>query len=148
MQFSRRTKATASFRIGNEFRSNVACSFSAACVVKLLHTSRKCFLSLLTVMHCGLNRSTARDDLIILRTFTMTFGPRGLQSLHGTHFQQTCDKHGSVSSCRTSVVLWLTISLPRRETPGSIPTSTKKIHDIYGAILRKILCLAAICAAG
>ena len=31
--------------------------------------------------------------------------------------------------------------------PGSIPTSTKKIHDIYGAIWGMILCLAAICAA-
>ena len=48
---------------------------------------------------------------------------------------------------RVSVVLWLTISPPRWETPGSIPTSTKKIHDIYGAIWGMILCLAAICAA-
>ena len=47
-----------------------------------------------------------------------------------------------------SVVLWLTISPPRRETPGSIPTSTKKIHDIYGAIWGKISCLAASCADG
>ena len=39
-----------------------------------------------------------------------------------------------VTSCRASVVLWLTISPPRWETPGLIPTSTKKIHDIYGAI--------------
>ena len=35
----------------------------------------------------------------------------------------------------------------RRETPRSIPTSTKKPHDIYGAIWQNILCLAAICAA-
>ena len=55
---------------------------------------------------------------------------------------------GTLIKNHISVVLWLTISPPRRETPGSIPTSTKKIHDIYGAIWRKILCLAAICAAG
>ena len=42
----------------------------------------------------------------------------------------------------------LTISPPRRETTGSIPTSTKKIHDIYGAMWGKILCFAAVCAAG
>ena len=53
-----------------------------------------------------------------------------------------------VTGCRASVVLWLAISHPRRETPGSIPTNTKKIHDIYGAMREKILCLAAICAAG
>ena len=52
------------------------------------------------------------------------------------------------SHCRASVVLWLTISPPRRETPGSVLTSTKKIRDIYGAMREKILCLAAIFAAG
>ena len=57
-------------------------------------------------------------------------------------------KGGVKCDCRVSVVLCLTISPPRRETPGSIPTSTKKIHDIYSAIWGKILCLAAICAAG
>ena len=41
----------------------------------------------------------------------------------------------SVVDCHAYVVLRPTISPPRRETPGSIPTSTKKIHDIYGAIL-------------
>ena len=55
---------------------------------------------------------------------------------------------GVECDCRASVVLWLTISLPRWWTPWSIPTSTKQIHDIYGAIWGKILCLAAICAAG
>ena len=29
---------------------------------------------------------------------------------------------------------WLAISPPRRQTPGSIPTSTEMIRDIYGAI--------------
>ena len=55
--------------------------------------------------------------------------------------------HSFIKSCRASVVLWLTISPPWQETPGSIPISTKKIHDIYGAIWGMILCLAAICAA-
>ena len=52
------------------------------------------------------------------------------------------------SGLSASVVLWLTISPSRRETPGSIPTSTKKIHDIYGTIWGKISCLAAVCADG
>ena len=55
-----------------------------------------------------------------------------------------CDLEACVHS-RASVVLWLTISPPRRDTPGSIPTSTKNIHDIYGAIWGKILCSTAIC---
>ena len=53
-----------------------------------------------------------------------------------------------LTHCRASVVLWLTFSPPRRETPGSIPTSTGKIHDIYGATWGEILCLAVICAFG
>ena len=40
------------------------------------------------------------------------------------------------------------LSPVRRETLGSIPTSTKRINDIYDAFGGKILCLAAICAAG
>ena len=42
------------FWFGSESHSNFVYSFSAACVVKLLHTSRRCFLSFQAVMGCGL----------------------------------------------------------------------------------------------
>ena len=66
-----------------------------------------------------------------------------LPNKSSTHFSA----RGFPLESRASVVLWLTISPPRRETPGSIPINTKKIHDIYGTIWGKILCSAAICAA-
>ena len=46
-------------------------------------------------------------------------------------------RYGTGTRCCVSVVLWLTILPPRRETPGSIPTSTKKMHDIYGTIWKR-----------
>ena len=46
------------------------------------------------------------------------------------------------------MVLWSIISPPSWEIPRSIPNCTKEIHDIYGTIWEKILCLAEICAAG
>ena len=45
-------------------------------------------------------------------------------------------------------VVWIAIWPPRREIPGSISTRNIKIHEVYGAIWRKILCPAAICTAG
>ena len=81
--FSRRRSTTfktryTGFRFGSEFRLNFVYSFSAACVAKLLYISRRCSLSLFSSSdalrsHC----SAARGDLIIPRTFTKTFGPRG-----------------------------------------------------------------------
>ena len=74
------------------------------------------------------------------------FDCRSLYWLFRGYFLLYCC-HYLILLYRASVVLWLTVSPPRRETPGSIPTSAKKIYDIYGAIWGKILGLAAIFAA-
>ena len=47
----------------------------------------------------------------------------------------------------------LVVSIPgslasQARDPGIDSNQHQKIHDLYGAILEKILCLAAICAAG
>jgi len=97
--FSRRSTTTSpmtfetnytGFRFGSEFCLNFVYSFSAAFVVKLLHTSRRCFLSFQAVMRCGL---IARR-LVVISLFH-GHSPRpsalvGLRSLgwpHRTHSQ-------------------------------------------------------------
>ena len=80
------------FRFGSEFRLNFVYSFSAACVVKLLHTSRRCFFSFLTVMRCGLiARRLVEISLFHGRSPrpSALVGLRSLGRLHGTHSQHT-----------------------------------------------------------
>ena len=80
------------FRFGSEFRLNFVYSFSAACVVKLLHTSRRCSLSFQAAMCCGL---IARR-LVAISLFhgrsprpSALVGMRSLGRPHGTHSQHT-----------------------------------------------------------
>ena len=103
--FSRRRSTTTSpitfetsytgFRFGSKFRLNFVRSFSAACVVKLLHTSLRCFLSFQAAMRCGL----IAQRLVVI-SLSHESSPRpsalvGSQSLgqpHGTHSQLTWEK--------------------------------------------------------
>ena len=78
------------FRFGSEFRLNFVYLFSAACVVKLLHTSQRCFLLFQAVMRCSL---IARL-LVVISLFhggsprpLALVGLRSLSRLHGTHSQ-------------------------------------------------------------
>ena len=102
--FSRRRSTTTSpmtfetsytgFRFGSEFSLNFVYSFSAACVAKLLHNSRRCSLSLSfqAAMRCGL---IARR-LVVISLFhgrsprpLALVGLRSLGRPHGTHSQHT-----------------------------------------------------------
>ena len=86
--------------------------------------------------------------------------PRENPGLITTSPTKILDMYGAiwgkkVSSCnlRCRLILGGRHSTARRQTPGktldqSPSCNIKKIHNKYGAIWGKILCLAAICAAG
>ena len=77
---------------GSESRSNFVCLFSAACVVKPLHTSRRCSLLYQTVVRCD----RIVRQLVVISSYrehsprlSALVGLRSLDRLHGTHSQHT-----------------------------------------------------------